>query len=207
MADAPTGYAATPATQELSIAQVERAQLCDLFDVVGPHHRTLCEGWTTHHLAAHLKVREGGPMDFVRNAVPGDKIVEDMVEKDAYEDLVAAVRRGPALVSLFSVPKLGEAMNTLEFFIHHEDVRRGEDGWQPRELPRWVEDRLWGQVVKTTKLTSIRSKRQLTLRRADTGAEELVSKGSGARVLTGLPSELVLYVAGRKSAAQVATSD
>lgn len=203
MTHASVGYQATPDTQQLSIAAVERGQLCDLFEAVGPSRMTLCEGWTTHHLAAHLKIREGGPLDFVRNALPGDKVVDDMVESEDYADLVAAIRRGPALVSLFNIPKAGEAMNTLEFLIHHEDVRRGEGEWEPRDLPTWVQDQIWGQVVKTTKLASLRSKRQLTLHRGDTGDEALVSKGSGSRVLTGLPSELALYVSGRKSAAQV----
>jgi len=35
----------------------ERAAMCDTFDAVGPARRTLCEGWTTADLAAHLIVR------------------------------------------------------------------------------------------------------------------------------------------------------
>lgn len=207
MTETSARYASIPDAGQPSIAKVERAQLCDLFERVGPHHRTLCEGWTTHHLAAHLKVREGGPVDFLRNGLPGDKVVDQMVESERYADLVAAIRRGPARISLFNVPRLGEAMNSLEYFIHHEDVRRGEDPWEPRDLPRWVEDRLWSQLVKTTKLTMITSKRQLTLRRSDTGEAALVSKGSGSRVLTGLPSELAIYASGRKSAARLEKSD
>lgn len=37
---------------------VERAQLCDLFDELGPDAPTLCEGWRTTELAAHLWTRE-----------------------------------------------------------------------------------------------------------------------------------------------------
>jgi len=36
----------------------ERAQLCDLFDELGPQAPTLLAPWTTHDLAAHLVLRE-----------------------------------------------------------------------------------------------------------------------------------------------------
>ena len=39
-------------------AQIERQELCDLFESVGPDHPTLCEGWTAADLAAHLVLRE-----------------------------------------------------------------------------------------------------------------------------------------------------
>lgn len=203
MTPAPTDY--DPVRTHPSIATIERAQLCDLFDTVGPHRATLCEGWTTHHLAAHLKLREGGPLDAVRNALPGqgDKAVEAVVEHHDYSTLVDQVRRGPATLSIFNLPKADGLLNSLEFFIHHEDVRRGEGTWDPRELPTWVEDQLWSQVVKTSKLAMLRSKRELTLRRTDTGDAARVSKGSGSRVVAGLPSELVIYVSGRKTAALV----
>jgi len=37
---------------------VERAQLCDLFEGIGPEAPTLLEPWTTRDLAAHLVLRE-----------------------------------------------------------------------------------------------------------------------------------------------------
>jgi uncharacterized protein (TIGR03085 family) len=49
-----------------SLARPERAALLDLLTGVGPDAPTLCEGWTTHDLAAHLVVRERRP-----HAVPG----------------------------------------------------------------------------------------------------------------------------------------
>ncbi len=33
--------------------------------------------------------------------------------------------------------------NTLEFFVHHEDVRRAQPGWQPRDLPKEDQAGLW----------------------------------------------------------------
>ena len=46
----------------VTLAKNERAALCDLPDKVGPEAPTLCEGWTTHDLAAHLWIRETDPL-------------------------------------------------------------------------------------------------------------------------------------------------
>jgi uncharacterized protein (TIGR03085 family) len=187
-----------------TVAQRERAQLCDFLDDVGPDRATLCDGWTTHHLVAHLAIRERG-LDQLRNVVPGrgDRLVEAAVRTRDFGALVDQVRSGPPRLSFFGLPGADRALNTLEFLIHHEDARRGEDGWRPRDLPTWVEDAVWGQVVKTARLASLRGKQRLTLVRADTGQEATVSRGAGDRVLGGLPSELALYVSGRRQAARI----
>jgi uncharacterized protein (TIGR03085 family) len=189
----------------LSVAQLERAALCDFLDDVGPDRMTLCEGWSTHHLVAHLAIREGGIVEQVRNAVPGggDRLVEDAVRTRDFAALVSQVRSGPSRLTLYGLPGADRVLNTLEFLIHHEDARRGEGEWEPRDLPAWVEDVVWAQVVKTAKLASLRSKHRLTLLRAETGEEAVVSRGSGDRLIAGRPSELALYVSGRKRAARV----
>ena len=46
----------------MTFAKSERAELCDLFDRVGPDAPTLCQGWATHDLAAHLWIRETDPV-------------------------------------------------------------------------------------------------------------------------------------------------
>ena len=45
----------------LNFAQIERQDLCTLFEDLGPDVPTLCEGWTARDLAAHLVVRERRP--------------------------------------------------------------------------------------------------------------------------------------------------
>jgi uncharacterized protein (TIGR03085 family) len=202
---APSGYPAAPVDGQRSIAQVERAMLCDYLDEVGPRRATLCDGWTTHHLVAHLAIREGSVVEQARNAMPGggDRLVEEAVRTRDFAALVRQVRQGPSRLTLYGLPGADRLLNTLEFLIHHEDARRGEDGWEARELPTWVEDVVWGQVVKTAKLAMLRRKRSLTLLRSDNGEEAVVSHGPGDRLVVGLPSELALYVSGRKSAARV----
>ena len=119
-----------------------------------------------------------------------------MVESEDYADLVAAgATRARRLVSVVQrSPRPARRSTRWSSSSTTRTSAAARARWEPRELPTWVEDQLWGQVVKTTKLAILRSKRQLTLRRTDTGDEARVSKGSGSRVVTGLPSELALYV-------------
>ena len=42
-------------------AKRERLLLADLLETAGPDAPTLCEGWTTRDLAAHVVVRERRP--------------------------------------------------------------------------------------------------------------------------------------------------
>ena len=45
----------------MSYSREERRALCELLDETGPDAPTLCEGWTTGDLAAHLVLRERRP--------------------------------------------------------------------------------------------------------------------------------------------------
>jgi hypothetical protein len=51
-------------------AQAERHALCDLLAETGPDAPTLCEGWTTGDLAAHLLTRERRPDAAAGGMVP-----------------------------------------------------------------------------------------------------------------------------------------
>ena len=48
-----------------------------------------------------------------------------------WPELVALVRHGPPIWSLYGLPKMDDLLNGLEYFVHHEDVRRGAPGWEP----------------------------------------------------------------------------
>lgn len=183
----------------------ERLELCDLLDSVGPDHPTLCEGWTTHDLAAHLVVREAnmiaGPLAVV--AKTGDRMAA--AKRRPYADLVAAIRTGPPRGSVFSIPKLGSAANLAEYFVHQEDVRRAGPGAQsqPRPLPRAEEDALWRRVTGIGKLLGRSSPVPLALR-SDERTTVVKRRGSGERVVvTGRPGELLLVLFGRGAVADV----
>ncbi len=111
----------------------EREALADLMEKLGPDAPTLCAGWTTRDLAAHLVVRANradAAAGIVIPALAGHtKRVQDRAAGQAWSALVRQVRRWP-----WWLAPADEAINRAEYFIHREDVRRAQDDWQPREL-------------------------------------------------------------------------
>ncbi|HEY7175339.1 MAG TPA: TIGR03085 family metal-binding protein [Micromonosporaceae bacterium] len=189
----------------LNFARSERAELCDLLDAVGPDRRTLCAGWLTRDLAAHLVVRDRRPdaaagLVFKPLAAHTESVRRGAAARD-YSDLVALVRHPPAL-SMAGVPAIDRAVNTAEFFIHHEDVRRGEPGWAPRNLPRGLDDSLFTQVRLSARFRLRTFGGQVTI--ASPGYREIsAGRGGPSITLTGSPGELTMFFAGRQRASNV----
>ena len=185
-------------------ASTEREALAALLLAVGPDEPTLCTGWRTRDLAAHLVVRERHPLAasgvLVRPLAGYAERVRLREAARPYPEVVADLRRAPWW-SPVSNPLTDPLFNTLEFFIHHEDVRRGRPGWQPRALDAGMQKYLFRRVGQIARLA---------LRRLRVGAS-LHSPGYGeTRVgddpqvrLTGEPGELVLFLSGRQRAARV----
>src|ERR1700733_9595453 len=121
----------------MTAARRERSALVDTFRQVGPDAPTLCEGWTTRDLAAHLVVRERRLDATLGIAVPfladyTAKVQNKVAQSTDWDDLVEMVSSGPPIYSPFKL--LDPVANLGEMFIHHEDVRRAVDGWEPRVL-------------------------------------------------------------------------
>ena len=195
-----------------SLAGTERAALADLLETLGPDAPTLCEGWDTKDLAAHLVVRERRP-DTLPGVVVGalaryTASVQDSFARRPYSELVRLVRTGPGLLSFFALPEMDRLFNTTEFTVHHEDIRRAQPGWAPRELPPKVQDSLWRAVPAPAKLAFRSLTCGVTLRRTDRPEAEPVSVASGSPVaeLAGEPMELLLYAFGRRDHALVEVS-
>jgi uncharacterized protein (TIGR03085 family) len=190
----------------MSIASRERAALADLLDELGPDAPTLCAGWDTRDLAAHLVVRERRPDATPGVAVPAlagwtERVQSGYAERP-YDELVGLVRSGPGRLSAFALPGMDKFFNTTEYVVHHEDVRRAQPGWAPRALPLPDQDELWRLVTGFARL----SRRPLVLRRSDaTGVEHRVGSGT-PRTVTGEPLELLLWLSGRRSVARVDVS-
>ena len=145
-------------TSSQPLARRERTALADLLEELGPDASTCCEGWTTAHLAAHLVTRDRRPdtaPGLVLEATPIGRplaawshSVEDRLRTTTrYADLVARVRSGPPRWLPAAWPPVAAVVDTAEYAIHHEDVRRAQPGWAPRVLPPGAQDRLWGNVV------------------------------------------------------------
>ncbi|MER5939753.1 TIGR03085 family metal-binding protein [Streptomyces sp. NPDC001928] len=189
-----------------TFAQRERLLLADLLEAEGPEAPTLCEGWATRDLAAHVVVRERRP-----DAAAGllikplasrlDKAMEEFAAKP-YEELIQLIRTGPPRFSPFQLKQIDEASNTLEFYVHTEDVRRAQPDWTPRELDPVFQDALWSRLERSARLMGRSAPTGLVLRRPD-GQTAVAHKGTPVVTVTGEPSELLLFAYGRQSAAKV----
>jgi uncharacterized protein (TIGR03085 family) len=197
-----------------TFAERERGELADLLQALGPAAPTCCAGWDTAHLAAHLVVRERRP-----DALPGlglegagvggplpvwsHRLEDRLRTSTPYPEVVGRLRAGPPPWSPLSWPPVARALNTTEFAIHHEDVRRAQPDWAPRELPAEAQDALWAAVGLFARRAA--GRRGLVLRRSDvTGAEKLL--GAGGRTVVGEPMELLLWISGRRDIARVEVS-
>lgn len=183
-----------------SLARQERARLLDLFAQTGPDAPTLCEGWTTHDLAAHLVARERRPLAGPGLLVPALHGLTERYERAErerpYEDLLAALRRGAPWWSPVGSPvdRLYDVQNVHEFFVHLEDVRRPA-GLPPRELPRALEDALWARLPLIGRLLA---PGRGPLELVTPGARRLVlRRGPDPVLVRGEVGELFLWVHGR----------
>jgi uncharacterized protein (TIGR03085 family) len=197
----------------MGYARDERLALSARLDQAGPREPTLCEGWTTLDLAAHLVLREqrpdaglgvlGGPL-----AAHTRSVQRKLAGRTPYARLVQMFRAGPPRFSLFALPGADERANVVEYFVHHEDVRRARPGWGPREIDPGLTEVLWARLRMA----------RFVLRKAPVGVElarDDQPAPSGARVritakartpvvtVTGAPGELTLWTLGRTAAARV----
>src|ERR1700712_478767 len=120
------------------LAARERAALVDLLQELGPDAPTLCAGWQTKELAAHLVTREGRPSALPGILVPAlhartARLEAETLERSSYAEMVHSVAGGPPF-GLLGLPGLADPANVHEFFVHHEDVRRAQPGSTPRAL-------------------------------------------------------------------------
>jgi uncharacterized protein (TIGR03085 family) len=189
--------------------------LCALLDKTGPDAPTLCEGWSTADLAAHLVLREhrpdaavgilGGPM-----ARYTARAQQKLSARTPFPMLVEIIRTGPPRFSLFGIPGVDAKANFAEYFVHHEDVRRAQPDWKPRELGDALNDSIWSQL----------SQARLMLRKVPVGIEfarddtdqrpadqrpvrMTVRPRTPVVTVIGAPAELLMWTFGRTGAAEV----
>lgn len=186
------------------LARRERLALCDLALVVGEDAPTLCGDWTVKELVVHLLLREYDPVAAAGLVVPPLSKVTDlrmaMVGRKDFGVLVERLRRrGP---TVFSLPPVDRMLNTLEYFVHHEDVRRAQPSWAPRTLAPEDEDAIWTALRYYGRGLVRDAGVPVRIRRTDTGATTTLRRGSDPVLLSGLPSELALHLFGRRAQAR-----
>ena len=168
MADFPV----TADRQGPDYAAASRAALEEALTAAGPGMPTLCAGWRTEHLAAHLALRDSSPTAPGLFLPPLAAVLERRTRAlgDAhagdrgYAELVARIGRGPlpapaddgvrgrlrGLAARARGSRPGRAVagrvQLLEFFVHTEDVRRAQDRWAPRILADDYADALFTRL-------------------------------------------------------------
>jgi uncharacterized protein (TIGR03085 family) len=202
----------------VSYSREERGALCALLDETGPDAPTLCEGWTTGDLAAHLVLRERRP-DAAAGVAGGPlasytaRVQQRIRSRTPFPDLVRIIRSGPPALSVMALPGMDERVNAVEFFVHHEDVRRGAPGWEPRELGSGESGMLWHRL-RMARFVLRKAPVGVELARDDidtgnnTGADGAsyritARNATPAVTVVGSPAELTMWVMGRRTAARV----
>jgi uncharacterized protein (TIGR03085 family) len=188
------------------LAQTERAALCDTALQVGQDQPTLCGEWDVKDLVVHLLVREGSPAAAGSVVKPLAKVLDlemRRVGRRPFIELVEKLRHGPPVLSPYAVPKLDATLNTLEYFVHHEDIRRAQPDWTARTLDADAEKLLWSMVRSAGKALTRSAPVGVSIENSVTGSRAVLKNGSPSVTVRGVPSEVVLFVFGRKAQSDV----
>ncbi len=196
----------------MSYSRDERLALCTLLDKTGPDAPTLCAGWNTGDLAAHLVLREHRP-DAAAGVLGGPlagytaRVQNRIKQRMPFPDLVRAIRSGPPRLSPMALPGLDERVNAVEYFVHHEDVRRAGSDWEAREISGGESSLLW-QRLRAARFMLRRAPVGVELARDDPEAHGetyrvTVKNATPAVTVIGSPAELTMWVMGRTGAARV----
>lgn len=201
--------ATTESVTRMPWVETERQSLVATLRATDPETPTLCRGWDTRRLLAHLVQREHDARASLGDAVarrePGHekylgRLVDGARTPEGYEALVSRFESGPPRWSPMSWA--GENLNLAEYVIHHEDIRRGSGPVEPRPLPEDEAASLHSKATQMARLMYLRSPVGVSVARPG-GPTTVVKKGADGVTLTGEPVELALYHSGRRDAAAV----
>lgn len=178
-----------------SLAARERDALCDLVLSLDATAPTLCEGWTAKDLVVHLLVRERRPLGGLGRIVPRladrtSRASEALAERDL-ASLVAQLRSVPLPLAV-----VDPLLNGMEFFVHHEDVRRAQPYWTVRLLSRADQRHLWLAATMLGRMQARRAGVPLVI--ASGSRRALLRGGPSPVVVSGPVSEVLLFLSGRR---------
>jgi len=179
------------------ISKSERQGLVETLKALGPDAPTLCEGWMTKHLLAHLIMRETEPVNASGILLKGrQKQTQNRLEELSthFESNLSKLMSGPPLWN--PMRYLDKWVNALEMLIHHEDVLRAQPNWQRRKFTE-SETKELDFLLKIAPRFLVRGAKVLpTL-----VVGELPT--TGRIILRGDQVDLLLFLAGRQSASTV----
>lgn len=184
---------------DATYARAERQALCETARSVGPEAPTLCEGWDTKDLVCHLLVRESSLVGSPGIAVPALSGLTDRamarLRKQPFERLVERLRTHR--LTFYALPPVDAAFNSLEFFVHHEDIRRAQPGWRRRTLPANGPDTLWRALKAQGGALARPAGVPVVVRRTDTDEAATLAGGRDPVEIAGPVSEIVVFLFGR----------
>ncbi|WP_247828929.1 TIGR03085 family metal-binding protein [Arthrobacter antioxidans] len=185
-----------------------REVLAETLLAAGPDAPTLCEGWQTRDLAAHLYLREHRPaLGFgmvIRKLAPAtERATRETAERAAspaaYEALVNRFLAGPPALSPMRIGAIDRSANLIEYFVHTEDVRRATTRWAPRALDVEYANALWEELVKRAAYLYRGVDLGIVLVCPD-GPRHVAKRAPVSVAIVGDPGELLLHAHGRAQA-------
>ncbi|WP_166970230.1 TIGR03085 family metal-binding protein [Brevibacterium atlanticum] len=190
-----------------NLARAERLRLVDTARRAGEDAPTLCEGWTTRDLATHLIIRERHPSAargiFVSKFDDRRQAKENDYASMPYAQLLGLVASPPKWTP-GALPGVESVMNTTEFLVHHEDIRRAAIEWIPRRFSQAETATVWAQTKVALLPFAAKAEGPVTIEAPGFGIRRAGKKRSGNGVtITGAPLELLLYLMGRQDHALV----
>lgn len=187
-------------------AQVEQDALTATLQAAGPEQDTLCEGWRTRHLAAHLYLRARKPWQLL--GLPGtvgvDELAAECTDPARYQQVIAEFAGPmPWPWRATRTGALNELTNLVEYVVHHEDVRRaGEQALPPRSLPPEMTAAIWSKFARTSIGFYLAAPVGVLL--MVPGGPRLRARPGGDPVrVVGTPVEQALYAMGRREHARI----
>ena len=188
-----------------TFARRERNAICQTLRQLGPGQPTLCQGWSTKDLLVHLIVRENRPDAAVGLFIPflssyTDSISKKYTEK-SFEDLISIFENGPKSPSPFALPKVDELANTFEFLVHHEDILRAQNEYQPRKFTEEDAKFIWSRFTKSA-VFFMRKVKVGVVAKTDQGTYTL-KRGNDVVTISGNIIDLVMFAFGRQNKTEI----
>ena len=117
--------------------------------------------------------------------------------------VIAHASGEPPVWSPARIDKVDRLINTTEFFVHLEDVRRAQPDWEPRELPDELVDDLYAALGRSAKLFARKAPAGITLTPSNGHQPIVANSGSPMVTVSGPVGELVLWMFGRQAHARI----
>lgn len=198
-------------SQVMQFVEPSREFLAETLLAAGPGAATLCAGWRTQELAAHLYLREHNPKVGVGLLLKpwkkaSEKATVQLAAKsstpEAFAELVEKFRAGPPKISPMSLRAVDRSANLVEFFIHTEDIRRATDRWAPRALDTDYSQALWQDLLKRAAILYRGVDLGVVLVNP-AGPRHVAKRAPVSVAIIGEPGELLMHANGRVGQALV----